>query len=103
MPIQQVQFEHPSPDYVAEYERIFMAPIRFGCEHTAILFPASLLRRALSAHTGVFQLLKDENSRQLVNLDDTATLAEKVEHFLHTALQQGKPPLSRWLNIFWHE
>lgn len=94
LPIQQVQFEHPSPDYVTEYERIFMAPIRFGCEHTAILFPASLLRRALpSAHTGVFQLLKDEADRQLVNLDDTATLAEKVEHFLHTALQQGKPTI----------
>src|SRR5690606_4308703 len=94
LPVQEVQFEHAAPDYRAEYQRIFQAPVRFGCSHTAILFPASLLRKDLpSAHTAVFQLLKDEADRQLVNLDDSASLADKVEHFLHVTLQQGKPTI----------
>lgn len=94
LPVQEVQFEHAAPDYRDEYQRIFQAPVRFGCAHTAILFPASLLRKDLpSAHTAVFQLLKDEADRQLVNLDESASLADKVEHFLHVTLQQGKPTI----------
>lgn len=94
LPVQQVQFEHAEPDYVSEYQRIFKAPVRFNCAHTAILFPAALLRKALpSANPGVYQLLKDEADRQLVNLDDSASLADKVEQFLYAALQHGKPTI----------
>ena len=94
LPVQEVQFEHEEPDYAQEYQRIFHAPVRFQCSQTVILFPAALLRQALpSANSGVFQLLKDEADRLLVNLDDSASLADKVEHFLYAALQQGKPTI----------
>ena len=94
LPVQEVQFEHAEPDYVSEYRRIFKAPVRFNCSQTAILFPAALLRKALpSANSSVYQLLKDEADRQLVNLDDGASLADRVEQFLYASLQQGKPTI----------
>lgn len=94
LPIQEVQFEHAAPDYAREYQRIFAAPVRFGCAQTAILFPAVVLRQSLpSANAAVYQLLKDEADRQLVNLDDSASLTDRVEFFLYAALQKGKPSI----------
>lgn len=94
LPVQEVHFEHAEPDYVSEYRRIFNSPARFGCRHTAILFPAALLRKALpSANPVVYQLLKDEADRQLVNLDDSVSLADRVERFLDITLQKGKPTI----------
>lgn len=94
LPVQEVQFEHADPGYPGEYQRIFKARIRYACERTAILFPALLLRKPLpSANPGVFQLLKDEADRLLVNLDESTSLADRVEQFLYAALQQGKPSI----------
>lgn len=92
LPVHEVRFEHAQPDYLAEYQRIFQGPVRFGCQHTAVIFPADILQQELpSANPGVHELLKEEAERQLTHLDDSVSLADKVERFLLHALQKGKP------------
>ena len=92
LPVTEVRFEHPQPDYAAEYQRVFLGPIRFGCPHTAVLFPAAILRQPLpSANAGVHELLKEEAERQLLHLDDSVSLADKVERYLLRTLRKGKP------------
>ena len=94
LPVMEVRFEHPQPPYLAEYERIFPCPVRFRRSHTAIMFPAASLDQELpSASSGVHELLKEEAERQLVNLDDSVSLADKVEHYLQHQLQKGKPSI----------
>ncbi|HVL01706.1 MAG TPA: AraC family transcriptional regulator [Dongiaceae bacterium] len=92
LPATEVRFEHPRPDYADEYKRVFHGTIHFNCPHTAVLFPAEILRQPLpAANPGVQELLKEEAERQLLLLDDSVSLADKVERFLLHALQKGKP------------
>ena len=97
----EVRFEHPEPDYVAEYQRIFSAPIHFNCDSTQVIFAADLLdEKLLHGDESVLSLLKEEADRQLLSLNQGGSIADKVESLLLAHIQQGKPSINKVAEYF---
>lgn len=72
------EFEHPSPPYLDEYERILGAPVRFDADLTRLSFERALLDAPLlHANPKLFGLLATEAERKLAGLA-TAPLHDRV-------------------------
>jgi AraC-like DNA-binding protein len=73
-----VAFEHPAPAYVAEYARVFGAPVRFDAPATAIGFDRALLDAPLlHANPDLHRVLASEAERKLSALA-VAPLRDRV-------------------------
>ena len=48
--LREVHFEHAAPDDVEDYGRIFHSPVRFSQAESALIVPASVMRRRLPNH-----------------------------------------------------
>lgn len=92
--VSAVQFEHARPAYADEYARIFPCPVQFGCAHTAVIFPAALLQQSLpGANPAVHALLKAEADRELLDLNSSVSLVDRVERYLLRTLPRSRPSL----------
>lgn len=97
----EVRFEHPATDYLAEYERVFAAPVVFEQPRTQIVFPVEILRRSLvHADATMHALLMEEADRQLKKLSNKKTIADEVEQFLLHGLEQDKPTINKVADHF---
>lgn len=87
-------FEHPAPDYVEEYQRVFGCKLHFSQPETRLEFPASILHDPVPQPDPlVIRLLEEEARRQIAWLECETPLTERVEHLLFTGLQAGKPTI----------
>ncbi|AXQ29813.1 AraC family transcriptional regulator [Solimonas sp. K1W22B-7] len=88
--ILQVEFSYPAPSYVATYEPIFQAPLRFGCRQSRVVMPASLLEYRLPLHNPLtlkqaMQVVQAETAAYSVKED----LCQSVETAIYKALKEG--------------
>jgi AraC-like DNA-binding protein len=86
----EVCFAHKAPAHAAVFESIFMVPVRFGCEHNAIAFPAKMLEHPLRGADpvlhGVLTRLADE---ELAALSDQSAFPTRVRKAIDAELEQG--------------
>ncbi|MGD8861928.1 MAG: AraC family transcriptional regulator ligand-binding domain-containing protein [Myxococcales bacterium] len=83
----EVTFAHPEPGYAEVFAQVFFAPVRFGAEHNAIVFPAGMLAQPMKAADptlhGVLTRLADQELQALsLNSAFPATVREVVERLL---------------------
>jgi AraC-like DNA-binding protein len=86
----EVHLRHAAPTSEREYARFFGAPVRFDCEHNALVFPRVLLDRPLSlgnaelAHAFVRQA-----ERLLEQLTQSDSIEGRVRQLLLKRLDEG--------------
>jgi AraC-like DNA-binding protein len=62
-------FTHPEPPYRAEYERVFQAPLVFGCDRNALLLDAAWLQLKIAqVPSCVFGILSAQVERLLMSV-----------------------------------
>jgi AraC-like DNA-binding protein len=86
----EVCFTHIAPDHVAAFEAIFGAPVRFECEHNAIVFPVAMLDHPLrDADPLLHAVLTRQADRELEMLTDQSAFPKKVREAIELELSQG--------------
>lgn len=88
--ITRVEFSYPAPSYVAAYEPIFQAPLRFGCRQSCVVMPAEMLDYPLPLHNPLtlkqaMQVVQAETAVYSVKED----LCQSVETAIYKALKEG--------------
>ena len=88
----EVSFRHSRPQSVAEHERIFRSPVRFGRPSNELIFDSSLLALPMAkADAGLCAIL-DRHARELLAKSPRrGGLAERVRRLLGEALNGGDP------------
>ncbi|MCY1274505.1 hypothetical protein D9M71_44350 [compost metagenome] len=87
--LEGVQFRHSRPARVSEHQRLFGLLPEFGCEHDALLFPASLLKRpSRTANPELHQLLWRHAEAQLEALAGN-DLLNRLRYLLGVRLGQA--------------
>ena len=83
MPLQEVYFSYPRPDYAQQYESVFNCPVRFGAERNALVFDASLLEAPLpQANKAIYQVCYTQCEDLVARLSGENTYAEMVEYLM---------------------
>jgi AraC-like DNA-binding protein len=86
----EVCFAHPAPSYAAAVSHVFLCPVRFGCEHNAIVFPVSMLEHPLKTADSVLHaVLSRLADRELDALSDNSTFPAKVREVIEAELSRG--------------
>jgi AraC-like DNA-binding protein len=89
MPL-EVCFAHAAPPHAAVFSEIFHTPVRFGCEHNAIVFPAGMLAHPLRTADpilhGVLTRLADQ---ELAALADQSAFPRRVREAIERELPRG--------------
>lgn len=81
---------HEAPSYRAEYERVFRAPVSFGCDRNALLIDASWISRKVARTTRyAFGVLSQRASELLESLESSKTTRSQVERLLIPQLHTG--------------
>jgi len=79
----EVHFNYPAPEYAAQYERFFHAPVRFEQEHNAILFSAKLLQeKPKSRNPYLYRVLTQHAERLLKGLHAKNEVLPEVRRLL---------------------
>lgn len=92
---QSVRFRHAAPDGIAEYRRVFVAPVEFDAEDDSLLLAADTLalpvRQASPALKG---MLADYAGRALARLGDATDddLRMRLADCIRGLLADGDPP-----------
>ena len=82
IPLLRVEFRHPQPDDIREYERIFTAPLQFSATRNALVFAPDVMSEPLALGDEYLAQLHEqmlEAQLALLHQPDTAGL---VRHFL---------------------
>ncbi|HEX4354211.1 MAG TPA: AraC family transcriptional regulator ligand-binding domain-containing protein [Polyangiales bacterium] len=88
----EVCFMHKAPPHAAMLESIFGAPVRFECEHNAIVFPIAMLDQPLRGKDPILHaLLARQADRELASLADHSMFPMKVRDAIEAELTQGAP------------
>jgi AraC-like DNA-binding protein len=86
----EVRFTHVAPDYSAVFEQIFPCPVRFRCEHNAIVFPARMLEHPLhTADPTLHALLARYADQELRALSEHSAFPLKVRETIEAELTSG--------------
>ncbi|MDD9972257.1 MAG: AraC family transcriptional regulator ligand-binding domain-containing protein [Myxococcales bacterium] len=86
----EVRFAHPKPAYAAVFEELFPCPVRFDCEHTATLFPASMLAAPMiKADPTLHMLLRDFARQQMDALPRLNAFPRTVRDAIAKSLPDG--------------
>jgi AraC-like DNA-binding protein len=92
VPIRAVRLQHDPPDDLAEYERVFAAPVIFGAEHNEIEFPAEALALPhRGADPALGAILARHGQALLDALPRVHSLVDRVRTLLTEELQGGNP------------
>lgn len=96
IPPTEVRFQHPAPADIAEYQRIFRCPVRFGQSDNALVFPRRLLGTPLGqADAAVRALFDDYAERLLVRLRQGHNVLDRARERLAAQLAADGPDLER--------
>ena len=86
-----VRFTHEPPAYRAEYDRIFQAPVAFGCEENALLIDQACMTHRIALQPRyVFGILSEHADALLKTLEASKTTRGRVESLLMPALHTGE-------------
>jgi AraC-like DNA-binding protein len=86
----EICFTHKAPGHVAAFAPIFGVPIRFECEHNAIVFPVEMLDHPLhGADPMLHAVLARQADRELATLADHSVFPSKVREAIDVELVQG--------------
>jgi AraC-like DNA-binding protein len=92
VPPLEVTFTHAAPSYATLFHEVFGAPVRFGAEHNAIVFPASMLAQRLHGADSVLHaVLKRQADHELSLLEARSAFPNKVRAAIEGELLQGGP------------
>jgi len=92
----EVHFAHQAPAYVAEFERIFNAPVKFGTKWNAMRFHEGFITlRQPPINRYVFGVLSDKANALLKSLENSKTVRGQVEGLLIPDLHKGDPSVER--------
>jgi AraC-like DNA-binding protein len=84
------RFAFPAPVYAAEFERIYRAPVTFGCEQSGLLIdPAFALLRQPPKNSYAFGVLSERADALLKELQASQTTQGRVESVLMPILHTG--------------
>ncbi|HKU37215.1 MAG TPA: AraC family transcriptional regulator ligand-binding domain-containing protein [Polyangiales bacterium] len=86
----EICFTHAAPSYAALFPQLFGAPVRFGCEHDAIVFPVSMLEHPMrTADPVLHDVLVRLADQELLALDDKSAFPAQVRAALQDELANG--------------
>lgn len=94
--LRAVEFTHPAPPYVAEYDRIFQAPVTFVGHRNAMQLDESWLTHPVALTPSyMFGILTKRADELLDSLRTETTFRGRVESLLMTILHSGDASVSR--------
>jgi AraC-like DNA-binding protein len=86
----EVCFAHHAPDYAALFPQLFGCPVRFECEHNAIVFPVSMLDHPMrTADPTLHAVLTRLADRELSALSDQSAFPARVREAIEAELERG--------------
>jgi AraC-like DNA-binding protein len=86
-----VRVTHQEPAYRAEYDRIFQAPVAFGCEENALLLDPGLVTHRIAQHPHyVFGIFTEHADALLKQLESSKSTRGRVEGLLMPILHTGE-------------
>ena len=89
MPL-EICFAHAAPPHASVFSEIFHTPVRFACEHNAIVFPASMLTHPLRDADAVLHVVLTRLADQeLAALSDQSVFPAKVREAIELELELG--------------
>ncbi len=95
--VREIHFAHDAPDYRAEYDRIFQAPLVFGSDKNAVLVDkwAMTVKTARPANRYVFGVLSERAEALLKSLETAKTIKGQVKSLLIPLLHTGDVSMER--------
>ncbi len=86
----EIRFAHAAPAHAAVFPEIFGAPVRFDCEHNAIVFPGSMLAHPLrTADPVLHAVLTRLADQELAALAGQSLFPAKVREAIERELDRG--------------
>lgn len=86
----EVCFSHAAPAYAELFPQLFFAPVRFGCEHNALVFPVGMLEQPMrSADALLHAVLTRLADHELLALGDQSAFPAKVREAALAELERG--------------
>lgn len=85
LPIIRVEFTHPEPESLDNYQRIFQAPILFGAKHNALVFSPEILDEPLAFSDDKLAAMHEQMLEQQLALLQQPDAANVVEHIIRSA------------------
>lgn len=87
LPLQEVYFSYPRPDYAHHYEEVFKCPVRFGNERNALVIDAELLKARLpQSNKAIYEVCYSQCEDLVARLAGENTYAEMVEYLMVDAV-----------------
>jgi AraC-like DNA-binding protein len=86
----EICFAHAAPSYAALFPQLFAAPVRFGCDYNAIVFPVSMLTHPMrTADPVLHDVLVRLADQELLALGDKSAFPAQVRAAMQAELTQG--------------
>jgi AraC-like DNA-binding protein len=86
----EICFAHDPPAHAGALTQVFPCPVRFGCEHNAIVFPAAMLAHPMrSADPQLHAVLTRLADIELAALSDQSAFPAKVREAIEAELPRG--------------
>jgi AraC-like DNA-binding protein len=86
----EIQFAHAPPAHAAIMPQLFGSPVRFGCEHNAIVFPVSMLSHPMrTADPVLHDVLLRLADQELMALHDLSAFPARVRTAMQAELEHG--------------
>jgi AraC-like DNA-binding protein len=88
----EVCFAHKAPAYAALFPQLFGCPVRFECEHNAIVFPVAMLDHPMrTADAQLHAVLTRLADQELGALSDQSAFPALVRTAIESELVRGAP------------
>ncbi|MDD9932042.1 MAG: AraC family transcriptional regulator ligand-binding domain-containing protein [Myxococcales bacterium] len=89
-PLIEVCVAHPAPPHHMLFPQVFLAPVRFGCEHNALVFPVAMLDQPMrQADPVLHAVLTRQADRELSALSTRSAFPAQVREVIEQLLPQG--------------
>jgi AraC-like DNA-binding protein len=89
---QEVCFSHPAPERISEPERVFRAPVRYGCPRNELfLHPADLDQPQRHAEPRLLEVLERQLETLVSKLPEERSFPSRVKCHMADQLLEGEP------------
>ena len=91
----EVRFAHRAPRDLSHHNRLFGAPIRFGCPSSGLVFDGSLLDLPIQSHDSTLSATLQRQADELIGREPTDGFRAEVRAALAAELRGGDPSAER--------
>lgn len=88
-----VEFEHATPAYTAEYQRVFRCRIQYRARHTRIHVPAHFLKNRFAASNNELQQFLCTQADALLRARDSSSLSDRIRILIKEQYRGQRPSL----------